>query len=284
MTQTSVQLPATTRPVFGDFYLIVLGVLLVGYAILGKTFAYIGVPPLYIGEMIFALGIIAFLSSRCAVASLAALPNLMLMILIGWGMTRTFPYIREHGFDALRDSMLVLYGGFAFIITGLLLQKPERLQLVIKFLRFLAVVLVPMAPFIAMMTNTATHYAEPVEGGFWSLAHPKIGTTAVHLSAAALLVLLGFKRAGLLWSILLIVGMAVVASLNRGAMLGIIFALSCGALFGGKLREFGVVVAAGAALLGICYVTKSIDTLRSRNAPHQCPTTCRECRQCFGRQ
>ena len=42
--------------------------------------------------------------------------------------------------------MLVLYGGFAFIVTALLLEKPERLQLLIKFLRVLALVLVPLAP------------------------------------------------------------------------------------------------------------------------------------------
>ena len=81
------------------------------------------------------LGVIAFLSSRCVIASFATLPNLLLALLIGWGIIRTVPYLRENGFDAMRDSMLVLYGGFAFIVTALLLEKPERLQLLIKFLR-----------------------------------------------------------------------------------------------------------------------------------------------------
>ena len=69
--------------------------------------------------------------------------------------------------------MLVLYGGFAFIVTALLLEKPERLQLVIKFLRFLAVVLVPLAPFIVVMTNAteqAAAAAGAIEGSYWSLA------------------------------------------------------------------------------------------------------------------
>ena len=136
-----------------------------GYALLGKTVAYIGVPPLYIGEVVFALGIIAFLSSRCVIASFAALPNLLLALLIGWGIIRTLPYLRENGFDALRDSMLVLYGGFAFIVTALLLEKPERLQLLIKFLRFLALVLVPLAPIIVIMTNAAAHAEGEVTHG-----------------------------------------------------------------------------------------------------------------------
>ena len=202
-----------------------------------------------------------FLFSRCAVASLAALPNLLLALLIGWGIIRTLPYIREDGFDALRDGMLVLYGGFAFIVTALLLEKPERLQLLIKFLRVLALVLVPLAPFIEIMTNAAAHAEGEVIQ--WSLAHAKIGTTAVHLSAAALLVILGFKRPNLLWCALLIAGMGVAASLNRGAMLVIIFMLSCGSILGGRLREFAVVVGVGAALLGLAYAADlSIPTAR----------------------
>ena len=224
MTQTSVQQRAAARSTISDFYLIVLGALLFGYALLGKTVAYIGVPPLYIGEVMFALGVIAFLSSRCVIASFATLPNLLLALLIGWGIIRTVPYLRENGFDAMRDSMLVLYGGFAFIVTTLLLEKPERLQLLIKFLRFLALMLVPLAPIIAIMSNAAAHAEGEVTQ--WSLANAKIGTTAAHLSAAALLVILGFKRPNLLWCALLIAGMVVAASLNRGAMLVIIFMLT----------------------------------------------------------
>jgi len=251
MTQISAQESAAARSA-SDYYLVVLAALLVGYAIFGKTVAYIGVPPLYIGEIVFALGIIAFLSSRCVIASFAALPNLMLMILMGWAIIRTLPYVREDGFDALRDSMIVLYGGFAFIVTALLLEKPGRVQQLIRFLRFLALVLIPVAPILAVMTNEAAHGGE---GPQWSLAIAKIGTTAVHLSAAALLVLLGFKRPRLMWCILLTVGMAVAASLNRGAMLVIIFMLTCGSVLSGRLREFAVLVAVGMALLGIFYVS-----------------------------
>ena len=253
--------------------------MLIGYALLGKTVAYIGVPPLYIGEVVFALGVIAFLSSRCAIASLATLPNLLLALLIGWGIIRTLPYLRENGFDALRDSMLVLYGGFAFIVTALLLEKPERLQLLIKFLRFLALVLVPLAPIIVIMTNAAAHAEGEVTQ--WSLAHAKIGTTAVHLSAAALLVILGFKRPNLLWCALLIAGMGVAASLNRGAMLVIIFMLTCGSILGGRLREFAVRCRYRSRSSGARLRHRPVDPDRSRNAQHQCRAAGRERRQHF---
>ena len=67
------------------------------------------------------------------------------------------------------------------------------------------------------------------------------------------LVILGFKRPNLLWCLMLIAGMGVAASLNRGAMLVIIFMLSFGSILGGKLREFAVVVGVGAAVLGLAY-------------------------------
>src|SRR5262245_37872121 len=66
-----------------DYYLVALGVLLVGYAIFAKYFAYIGLAPVYVGEIVFSMGIIAFLISRCAVATLATLPSLLLGLLFG---------------------------------------------------------------------------------------------------------------------------------------------------------------------------------------------------------
>src|SRR6476646_1834859 len=95
-----------------DSYLVTLGALLAGYAIFGRGFAYIGVPPVYVGEVVFVMGIIAFLKSKCAAASLATLPSLLLAILIGWVAIRTLPYLAEFGADALRDSAIIGYGGF----------------------------------------------------------------------------------------------------------------------------------------------------------------------------
>ena len=59
---------------FSDSYLMTLGALLTGYAIFSRGFAHIGVPPVYVGDVVFAMGTIAFLKSKCAVASLATHP------------------------------------------------------------------------------------------------------------------------------------------------------------------------------------------------------------------
>src|SRR5689334_18576242 len=140
--------PAATRFATDDLYPLVLALLLAGYAIFSKAFAYLGLGPLYVGEIVFALGIIAFLRSGCALATLTTVPNLLLGLLLSWGVIRTLPYLGQFGFDALRDSVIVTYGGFAFIVTALLLEKPERLALVIRFLRVLASVVVVVGPLL----------------------------------------------------------------------------------------------------------------------------------------
>ena len=48
------------QPFLPHFYLIILGLTLSGYAFLGRGFAYLGAHPVYVGEIILALGFIAF--------------------------------------------------------------------------------------------------------------------------------------------------------------------------------------------------------------------------------
>ena len=146
----------TRRPVasytFTDYYFVALGVLLAGYAIGHNAFAYISIPPLYIGEIVLAFGIIAFLKSRCVAATLATLPSLMLVLLGGWAIiVCALPYIHEFGIDTLRDSVIIAYGAFAFIVVALLLERPERLQLIIPFLRIIASIVIVLAPIVIVL-------------------------------------------------------------------------------------------------------------------------------------
>jgi len=98
---------ASARPVFqlelraSDHYLVLLGGALLGYAVLGKYFAYLGIPPLFVGEIALLTGFAVALRTGCLVAALAALPNLLLAIAMIWVMLRTLPYLGEHGFNAL---------------------------------------------------------------------------------------------------------------------------------------------------------------------------------------
>src|SRR6201747_2517823 len=93
---------SASRPMsLGDHYLVLLGGVLVGYAMMGKGFAYLGFPPIYMGEAAFLAGIVVFLVTGCLVASLATLPSLVLAATMTWVLLRTLPYVGVYGFDAL---------------------------------------------------------------------------------------------------------------------------------------------------------------------------------------
>ena len=208
MKQSDTQ-PSAAYRTLSDYYLMALWALLAGYAIVGKPFAYIGVPPVYVGEIVFALGIVAFLNSKCAVAAFATLPSLLLGVLVGWTILRTLPYLGEFGVDALRDSVIVVYGGFALIIVALLLERPERILLIIRFLRVVATIAIVVAPCLLVLRLMGI-IELPV----------KAGLVADHLAGAGLLILLGFMRASVGWRIILLIGIALIATQSRGAMFG----------------------------------------------------------------
>ena len=148
MKEGHTQLPAASSA-FNDYYFMGLGVLLAGYAIGSKAFAYISIPPLYIGDIVLAFGIIAFLKSRCAAATLATLPSLLLVLLFSWAIiVCALPNFSTFGIDTLRDSVIVAYGGFAFIFVALLLERPERLPRIIRFLCVLSSIVVLTAPIV----------------------------------------------------------------------------------------------------------------------------------------
>jgi hypothetical protein len=260
MTQAYAQQPAGRSFAIGDYYLIVLALLLGGYAVLGKSFAYIGAGPLYVGEMVFALGAIAFLHSRCIIATLSMLPSLLLAIMAGWVGLRTFPYVSEYGFDALRDSVIVGYGGFAFIVAALLLERPHRLLLLVPFLRVLGSAIILVSPILLVLS--ASYSEAPLLDGI------KSGTLAVHLGGAAVMMLLGFRRVNLGWLIILFIGVLLVSMHSRGGMLAFIIPLIVAVIAVGKWRKlapaFGLVV----ALVGLLHILSlSIPTDLSLSIP-----------------
>jgi O-antigen ligase/polysaccharide polymerase Wzy-like membrane protein len=254
--------PHVVRRSSGDYFLVVLAIVLAGYAIFGKTFANLGIAPLYVGELTLIFGIYAFIRSRAAIATLASLPHLLLATLMCLVVASTILNIAEHGIDALRDSVIILYGGFSFIITALLLANPQRLFLPISFLRLISNIIVPIAPVLVLMGN-ASYFSLT---GEYELSYVRPDSLAVHLAAAALLALLGFRRAHVVWVMLLTVGMIAIASQSRGGMLAFILMISVAVVATGNFRLFGRIAVVAIALISIAYVLDlSMPTPRGRD-------------------
>ena len=85
---------------------------------LGRGFAHIGFPPLYVGEVVLVLGLLA--AGTVLVRTGRWLPRSrivwLLLAFMALGLLRTVPYLGQYGIDALRDGVLWGYAAFALII------------------------------------------------------------------------------------------------------------------------------------------------------------------------
>jgi hypothetical protein len=240
----------------GDRYLALLGIVLLGYAVMGKGFAYLGVPPLYVGEIAFLSGILVFLRTRALVAALATLPAVLLVALMALVLARTLPYFGLYGFDSLRDSTVVAYGGFAFIVTGLLLEDPSRIHSV---LRHYSVMLASFpAIFLALLLNK--YWLDDIPQLFGAVPIVNVGPSAVgsHLVGTMVFALIGYRKVSVAWLLVWFAALALVCSTNRGGMLSVVLPLTFAMLMLGRLRLMINVVVAGMAIFAAIFTLESI--------------------------
>jgi hypothetical protein len=240
----------------GDRYIGLLSFALAGYAIVGKGFAYIGYPPLFIGEVVLATGVVVLLRSGGLLASITMIPNLFLAAAMVWVALRTVPYVGVYGVDALRDSVVVIYGIFAFVMIALVLEDARRLRGLLQnyatFIRFF----VPAMPLIYGLNR----YWSAIPS--WPVTNVPImqvrsGEVAVHLAGAAAFALAGFVKTGRLWVICYIVSAIMVAASSRAAMLAIVVPILIAVIIKGYLRNFVIYGAAGLFLFGAAYAIES---------------------------
>lgn len=106
-----------------------LVVMLLGYAFLGKGFAYLHFPvgfPLYVGEIVLLLGgVWAFSREGLRVSIFRATPVKLYLCFVLWGLVRTVPYFDEHGAVAARDAALYGYGAYMILVCGLMRDRGQ---------------------------------------------------------------------------------------------------------------------------------------------------------------
>ncbi|QWG24804.1 O-antigen ligase family protein [Bradyrhizobium sediminis] len=237
----------------GDWYLALLAIVLLGYALMGKGFAYLGYPPLYVGEITFFIGIVVFLRIGAFAGALATLPALLLFALMAWVLARTLPFVGWYGFDALRDSVVVIYGCFAFIVIGLLLEDARRINTVLRYYGIMLATF-PAIPVGFWLTKYWVDYIPRLYG---PVPIVEIGASAVgtHLAGAMVFVLIGFRRVSFLWIIVWFITLSLVSATNRGATLAAIVPVTIAMLVLGRYRLLLTTMAAAvgifAALLAL---------------------------------
>lgn len=246
--------PGLTRPRnYGDWYLLVLTCVLLGYATLGKTFAYIGFSPIFISEIVLLLGFFAFVNAKCIAASLSTFPALCLIALMGWALLRTIPYIGDYGIEALRDSVTILYAALALIVISLLLQDAGRINYFMLFYRRFAALLPPAMTVIAITAIAGEKFLPKHPSTGVPIITFKAGDLGAHLGGVCVFVLLGFYRPGRIWAALLAAAMIIASTQNRGAMLAMLVPLALAVILCGKLRSFFQVVLAVSFCVSLAY-------------------------------
>jgi hypothetical protein len=212
-------------------FLTAQALLLVGYAFLDRGFAYLGIPPIYLGEAVL---VIAFLALVVTVPRSRLQPlHALLFGFMAWGIALTLPNLSRHGVDALRDGVLWAYAGFALALS--LAIRPTHFDRVVawyhKLLPIFACWVVVVGIVVPFHTRADLAGSRPIVET--SLLTLKAGDIAVHLAGVAAFLLIGLGAVAstgrklttwVVWP-LWIIGVALAAAGNRGGLLALGIAL-----------------------------------------------------------
>jgi hypothetical protein len=245
---------------WNDRYLVLLSGVLLGYAVIGKGFAYLGFAPIFIGETVFILGLVVLLRTGGLFAALTMPPNLILAATMAWVLLRTLPFVGEFGFDAPRDSVVIMYGGFAFIVIALLLEDGRRVGTIIRYYSAFLSVFIPIIPLSLILSRYMPQYIPVFYGHNVPLLEVRPGEVAVHLAGATVFSLVGLRRATALQILLMLFTATIAISTNRGAMLALALPVIVAMLALGRARQLIIVLVAGAAAFSAAYVVETAFT------------------------
>ena len=228
---------AAPHPARHDWYLRVLWVVLACYAVAGKGFAYIGYPPVFIGELLLLAGLLVWIETRVAGLNAAVPAQLFVIAFMLWGAVRTVPGIGEYGVDALRDAVVWGYALFALIVAGLLTARPQRLaeldRAFFKFVKFF----IAITPFAFVFGMWGFKYMPEWPGSNVPVFGPyKTGDAMMHLTGCFAYLSVCLPSMALLRPWMLgAMGLSIVANFNGRAGL---VAFACGAVVVALLRPF----------------------------------------------
>ena len=181
---------------FRRLFITSIGLALLGYAFLGRGFAYIGIPPLYVDAVLWGLAFLALLFNPGRVKLFKLSVGWLLLTFMTWGTFRTLPYVAEYGLDALRDSVIYAYGLFALGVSGLLLRK-GNLDFVSKWYAKWSpwfVLWVPVSIMIYRLFGEILPKWPWGPGGGVPVINPKYGDFGVHLVGVMAFLVLGLHR------------------------------------------------------------------------------------------
>lgn len=204
-----------------------LAAVLVGYALFGKGFAYIGLPPLFIGEATLVAGLACLLTVRPWQRALA-FPGLGLLALLWvWGAACTLPYLGRYGLDAVRDAVLIGYSLIAVAVGGMILAEPARLATLVRWYRAAAPWL--LVGVLALFAFERV-FRESLPRWPWAdvaVIDLKAGDCLVHVAGVLAFWATGLAGRVPVWQVaVMAAAIAAMGSENRGGLVTLLFVLT----------------------------------------------------------
>jgi hypothetical protein len=197
--------------------------LLIGYAFLGRGLAHIGVPPLYVGEVVLGLGVLATLVTVRTFPGGAV--RLSILAFMAWGALQTIPYLPHDGINAIRDAVTWGYALFALIVSVSITGRHfDRIMGLYRAWIPIYCLWVPALLIFSRLPSSA-------DNADYSILGAKPGDMGVFLAGIAAFALLGLYSAppkprvpeAVMW-VLWLPAAAMVAIFNRGGLLAILTA------------------------------------------------------------
>jgi hypothetical protein len=253
--------------IVGVFFWLLMFIL-AGYAFFGRGFAYLGARPVYVGDAVLAVAVLAILAT--VRRSLLTRIHLLLFAFMLWGLVRTVPYVGTYGIDALRDGALWGYGFFAVAIS--LVLRREHFERLAAGYGKLVPIFIAWVPFAALLGLVLWSSLPRWPGSGAEILSFK-GDLGVHLAGVAAFLLLGTSPSGVsrrrelvLWGGWLVAA-GTVATMNRGGMLAIATGTAAALLLRASRRRrvrFFAVVAV--VLVGLAVVNPVVSFGRQQDA------------------
>jgi hypothetical protein len=219
-----------------QIFLVLIGISLFGYTFLGKGYAYFGVSPIFIGELLLLFGVLAAFLGGGFMPALRSPISWLVILWAVWGLLCTVPYLGVYGLDALRDATIWGYGAFSILVAGFMLRLHWWTKASDAYARWFWWFAF-WSPVAGVMFATMEPSIPRVPGSDIPLVFVKAGDFGVQLAGAATFMLVGLAdarwersphRVALewLWWMAWLGGVAITGAASRGALMSVFIAVA----------------------------------------------------------
>ena len=223
-------------------YVVLQGVWIALYALFGKGFAYTGISPFYVGEILLTLALVTLAVSRRVRSILFTPVGVLLALFLGWQAFCAAQSIGVYGLDTFRDSVIWAYAVFGCVLAALILRMPGLLSAIIEQFSRCGRWFLVLGPVAWLATTYLRDYLPRWPGTTITIPLVKGDEYCVHLAGVLALALQGFGVVRQGW-VLLILADAMLAMNVRSGLLAFVVAASFAVVLRPRPQRLVVVVA-----------------------------------------